>query len=152
MRAPAHRARHGGLQVAGEKPVQGVAGLQPPSSGRVLIDGEDATGLIGRVGYMLQKDLLLPWRNVVDNAILAQEIEGRPRREARAKGGFFVEPEAKLLFVVRLCVELPCVVRENHVQGERRDDHRGGYHGAPHALRVRYHQRLHPYKSKPEYQ
>src|SRR5215471_14261939 len=34
-----------------------VAGLQEPSAGRVLIDGVDATGTIGRVGYMLQKDL-----------------------------------------------------------------------------------------------
>lgn len=41
-----------------------VAGLQIPSAGRVLIDGDDATGSIGRVGYMLQKDLLLPWRTV----------------------------------------------------------------------------------------
>jgi ABC-type nitrate/sulfonate/bicarbonate transport system ATPase subunit len=37
-----------------------VAGLLEPSGGRVWIDGSDATGTIGRVGYMLQKDLLLP--------------------------------------------------------------------------------------------
>jgi len=37
-----------------------VAGLLQPTTGRVLIDGEDSTGMIGRVGYMLQKDLLLP--------------------------------------------------------------------------------------------
>jgi len=60
-----------------------VAGLQIPSDGRVLIDGEDATGMIGRVGYMLQKDLLLPWRTVVDNVILGMEIQGVPPREAR---------------------------------------------------------------------
>jgi ABC-type nitrate/sulfonate/bicarbonate transport system ATPase subunit len=34
---------------------------------------------------MPQRDLLLPWRNVVDNAILALEVEGVPRAEARAK-------------------------------------------------------------------
>ncbi len=39
-----------------------IAGLLEPSAGRVRIDGVDATGTIGRVGYMLQKDLLLPWR------------------------------------------------------------------------------------------
>ena len=33
-----------------------IAGLLQPTEGRVLIDGEDATGTIGRVGYMLQKD------------------------------------------------------------------------------------------------
>ncbi len=44
-----------------------IAGLLEPTGGRVLIDGVDATGTIGRVGYMLQKDLLLPWRTVLDN-------------------------------------------------------------------------------------
>ncbi|MDB5641353.1 MAG: transporter permease, partial [Hyphomicrobiales bacterium] len=49
------------------------------------IDGEDATGLIGRVGYMLQKDLLLPWRNVLDNVALGMEIRGTPMKEARER-------------------------------------------------------------------
>jgi len=62
-----------------------VAGLQIPSGGRVLIDNEDATGTIGRVGYMLQKDLLLRWRTVLDNIVLGMEIQGVPTAEARAK-------------------------------------------------------------------
>ena len=62
-----------------------VAGLMEPSGGRVLIDGADATGTIGRVGYMLQKDLLLPWRTVLDNVILGMEIQGVPLREARER-------------------------------------------------------------------
>jgi ABC-type nitrate/sulfonate/bicarbonate transport system ATPase subunit len=62
-----------------------VAGLQEPSEGRVLIDGIDATGTIGRVGYMLQKDLLLPWRTLTDNIILGMEIQGVPLAEARAR-------------------------------------------------------------------
>jgi len=49
------------------------------------IDGVDATGTIGRVGYMLQKDLLLPWRTVLDNAILGMEIQGVPLRHARER-------------------------------------------------------------------
>jgi ABC-type nitrate/sulfonate/bicarbonate transport system ATPase subunit len=60
-----------------------IAGLLLPTEGRVIIDGDDATGTIGRVGYMLQKDLLLPWRTVLDNAILGMEIQGKPLREAR---------------------------------------------------------------------
>jgi ABC-type nitrate/sulfonate/bicarbonate transport system ATPase subunit len=62
-----------------------IAGLLEPSGGRVLIDGTDATGTIGRVGYMLQKDLLLPWRTVLDNVILGMEIQGVPTREARGR-------------------------------------------------------------------
>jgi ABC-type nitrate/sulfonate/bicarbonate transport system ATPase subunit len=62
-----------------------IAGLLQPTEGRVLIDGEDATGTIGRVGYMLQKDLLLPWRTVLDNVILGVEIQGMPLRDARER-------------------------------------------------------------------
>ena len=62
-----------------------VAGLQAPTTGRVLIDGEDATGTIGQVGYMLQKDLLLPWRTVLDNVVLGMEIRGTPLARARER-------------------------------------------------------------------
>jgi ABC-type nitrate/sulfonate/bicarbonate transport system ATPase subunit len=62
-----------------------IAGLLEPTAGRVLIDGIEATGTIGRVGYMLQKDLLLPWRTVLDNVILGMEIQGVPLREARGR-------------------------------------------------------------------
>jgi ABC-type nitrate/sulfonate/bicarbonate transport system ATPase subunit len=62
-----------------------IAGLLQPTEGRVLIDGDDATGTIGRVGYMLQKDLLLPWRTVLDNVILGMEIQGKPLKEARER-------------------------------------------------------------------
>jgi ABC-type nitrate/sulfonate/bicarbonate transport system ATPase subunit len=62
-----------------------IAGLLAPTEGRVLIDSEDATGTIGRVGYMLQKDLLLSWRTVLDNVILGMEVQGKPLKEARAR-------------------------------------------------------------------
>jgi ABC-type nitrate/sulfonate/bicarbonate transport system ATPase subunit len=62
-----------------------IAGLLQPTGGRVLIDGVDATGTIGRVGYMLQKDLLLAWRTVLDNVILGMEIQHVPLRAARER-------------------------------------------------------------------
>jgi ABC-type nitrate/sulfonate/bicarbonate transport system ATPase subunit len=64
-----------------------VSGLLRPSSGRVLLDGEDVTGRTGRVGYMLQKDLLLPWRTVVGNIVLGAALtRGATRRdEAEAR-------------------------------------------------------------------
>jgi len=60
-----------------------IAGLQEPRTGDVIIDGREATGTIGRVGYMLQKDLLLPWRTVLDNVILGLELRGIARGAAR---------------------------------------------------------------------
>jgi ABC-type nitrate/sulfonate/bicarbonate transport system ATPase subunit len=60
-----------------------LAGLLHPSVGRVLHDGRDITGRAGLVSYMLQKDLLLPWRTVLDNVIFGLEIQGVDRRAAR---------------------------------------------------------------------
>lgn len=60
-----------------------LAGLLAPSSGRVILDGEDITGQAGLVSYMLQKDLLLPWRTVLDNVIFGLEIQGVHRKSAR---------------------------------------------------------------------
>ena len=68
-----------------------IAGLIQPTAGRVLIDGEDSTGMIGRVSYMLQKDLLLSWRTVLDNVILGMEIRGTPKREARERAMHYLQ-------------------------------------------------------------
>ncbi len=51
-----------------------TAGLLSPSGGQVFIDGKDVSGKVGNVGYMLQKDLLLPWRNILDNVVLGAEL------------------------------------------------------------------------------
>lgn len=66
-----------------------IVGLLEADSGEICIDGRscrarDRTGLIG---YMPQKDLLLPWRTVIDNAILPLEVQGVPRSTARARAG-----------------------------------------------------------------
>ena len=62
-----------------------LAGLTTPVSGRVLLHGEDVTGRPGRVSYMLQKDLLLPSRRIIDNVCLPLVLAGARRDEARAK-------------------------------------------------------------------
>ncbi len=62
-----------------------VAGLFPPDEGTVLLDGTPLGGTRGRVAYMQQKDLLLPWRTVLDNATLGLEVHGVDRAIARAE-------------------------------------------------------------------
>jgi len=61
-----------------------IAGLEEPSAGQVVIDGVDHTAESGLVGYMLQKDMLLPWRTVLNNVILGLEIQGVPREASVA--------------------------------------------------------------------
>ena len=62
-----------------------LSGLEPPDRGRVLLNGEDVTGAPGQISYMLQRDLLLPHKKVLDNAALPLVIRGREKREARAE-------------------------------------------------------------------
>ena len=62
-----------------------IVGLIEPDEGEICIDGELCQERIGRVGYMPQRDLLLPWRSVMDNLIISQDLRGIPREEAYAE-------------------------------------------------------------------
>lgn len=69
-----------------------IAGLSVPDEGEVLLDGKNIIGKPGQVSYMLQKDLLLPYRTIVDNVALPLIIKGMDKREARKKAsGYFDE-------------------------------------------------------------
>jgi NitT/TauT family transport system ATP-binding protein len=64
-----------------------LCGLIPLSGGQVAWYGEVSAGMPKRVGYMLQKDLLLPWRTALRNVTLGLEIHDVPRgdRDDRAR-------------------------------------------------------------------
>ncbi|MFZ2138459.1 MAG: ABC transporter ATP-binding protein [Xanthobacteraceae bacterium] len=54
-----------------------VAGLEPASSGEVLLDGRVVREPGGDRGFVFQSDNLLPWRSVFANAIIGREIAGQ---------------------------------------------------------------------------
>ena len=62
-----------------------IAGVEPQSSGRIAVGGEtDADRRRLSVGYMFQKDLLFPWRTLIDNAALGLQVsQSMAREEAR---------------------------------------------------------------------
>jgi len=62
-----------------------IAGLLEPDTGEIVLAGNAAGPRLGRVGYMPQRDLLLPWRTVLNNVILPLELRGAPQTEAHAK-------------------------------------------------------------------
>ena len=62
-----------------------LSGLEKPDSGRVFLDNEDITGIAGRVGYMQQEDLLLPFRTTLDNVIIPLILKGEKKNDARNK-------------------------------------------------------------------
>lgn len=66
-----------------------IAGLSGPDGGKVYLENEDVTGKPGNVSYMLQKDLLLPYRTIVDNVALPLIIRGMKKKEARQKAASY---------------------------------------------------------------
>jgi ABC-type nitrate/sulfonate/bicarbonate transport system ATPase subunit len=62
-----------------------ISGLSKPDTGQVLLKGEDITNSTGNVSYMLQKDLLLPFRTIEDNVALPLLMNGMKKKEAREK-------------------------------------------------------------------
>ena len=61
------------------------AGLETPTSGTVALCSNPAARLLGQSGYMPQRDLLLPWRSALGNAIVGLEAQGMPRAEATTR-------------------------------------------------------------------
>ena len=60
-----------------------IAGLYEPDTGNVFLNGQNITGKSGHVSYMLQKDLLLPYKTIEDNVSLPLILNGSTRKTAR---------------------------------------------------------------------
>lgn len=59
-----------------------IAGLTAPDRGSVMLEGAPLVLHPGMTGYMLQKDLLLPWRTVADNITLPGTLHGKRKQDA----------------------------------------------------------------------
>lgn len=60
-----------------------IAGLLSPTEGEILLNGQSIIGKKGNVAYMPQKDVLFPWRTVLENCIIPLEIQGVKRDIAK---------------------------------------------------------------------
>lgn len=68
-----------------------ISGLTVPDEGKIWLEDTEITGKPGMISYMLQKDLLLPYRNIVDNVALPLVIKGMKKSEAREKAAGYFE-------------------------------------------------------------
>ena len=66
-----------------------LSGLTVPENGKVFLEGEDITGKPGKISYMLQKDLLLPHKKIIDNVALPLVLKGMGKKEARQEADPF---------------------------------------------------------------
>ena len=60
-----------------------ISGLLTPDGGQIYIDGKKVTGETNLVSYMYQKDLLLPWKKIIDNVALPFRIQKMNRGDSR---------------------------------------------------------------------
>lgn len=74
-----------------------VAGLERADSGQIFINSDDCTNQVGNVCYMLQKDLLLPYKTIMENVTLPLILSGVHKN--------YAEKEAKKLFETFLISE-----------------------------------------------
>lgn len=75
-----------GVSGAGKTTLFNVlSGVMKPDAGSVTLNGREITGRAGHISYMLQKDLLLPYRTVLDNVALPLVIRGKDKKSARAE-------------------------------------------------------------------
>lgn len=58
-----------------------IAGLEDQTEGKIYIEGKENKGVSPKVGYMLQRDCLLEWRNILSNTLFGLEIKGNKTKE-----------------------------------------------------------------------
>ena len=67
-----------------------LSGVEKPDSGEVILNSDIITGITGKVSYMQQKDLMMPYKTILDNVALPLVIKGTKKKEARERArGYF---------------------------------------------------------------
>src|SRR5215510_9351369 len=83
-----------------------IAGLIPPSSGKVVINGKEVTRPVPGVGMVFQRPVLLPWRTVQDNVLLPIEFLRLDKRAYAEKARELLELTGLAGFEKRMPYEL----------------------------------------------
>jgi NitT/TauT family transport system ATP-binding protein len=67
-----------------------IVGLLASSSGRIRFRGDVINGICTKIGYVTQKDNLLPWRTLIENVEIALEIRGVEKSQRRARASDWI--------------------------------------------------------------
>jgi ABC-type nitrate/sulfonate/bicarbonate transport system ATPase subunit len=60
---------------------QCIGGVLTPENGDIFLGNQKITGETGHISYMPQQHSLLPWRNILENVLLGQELQGNTNEE-----------------------------------------------------------------------
>ena len=68
-----------------------IVGLLRTNVGRIIFRGAPIDGICTKIGYVTQKDNLLPWRTLIENVEIALEIKGASRNARRGQALELIE-------------------------------------------------------------
>lgn len=68
-----------------------IAGLSAPTRGRITVNDEPVTGPRSDVGFMLQRDLLMPWRSILENVVFGLELRGVAKSEMKDRAEVYLK-------------------------------------------------------------
>lgn len=68
-----------------------MAGLEPPTSGEILLDGEPVEGPSPKRGMVFQRIALLPWKTVMENVAMGPKLRGVPKKEREEKAAYYIK-------------------------------------------------------------
>ena len=60
-----------------------IAGLEEKTTGDIYIEGKKINEISSEIGYMLQRDCLLEWRNILSNTMFGLEVKGNKNEESK---------------------------------------------------------------------
>jgi NitT/TauT family transport system ATP-binding protein len=62
-----------------------IAGLEAPTAGKVFVREQEVDGVGDGIGFLFQRDALLPWKTVFDNVALPLQLRRRPAKEVATR-------------------------------------------------------------------
>jgi ABC-type nitrate/sulfonate/bicarbonate transport system ATPase subunit len=68
-----------------------ISGLDDPDNGEISITDIEIQNRLGKLSYMQQKDLLLPWKTILDNTILGLEVQNQNKDISKNKATALLE-------------------------------------------------------------
>ena len=67
-----------------------ISGLEQPSTGKIILKGNELEKPYGQVGLIFQEYALFPWRTVIDNIVFGLEIKNIPKVKRKEMAQFYL--------------------------------------------------------------